>query len=206
MDDNLKAFIRLVQKKLDGIGQSVAALQGKQQAIEKMIQGGVSRPLTQRERALAAARNMQAAWLVIEKTVSSGNETEENFQKNTDSVGRFVVDRIRATWRATSGNSQGMYGLVSSAAAGTIDHTSTNLVDFTWELIDGRNNLNLANSALPSDLLARNDGDGFPAGGIIFEASTPVKLTVTPLRAWPSDGVLSFIFSGIQLYDQIGAP
>lgn len=194
--DEAKAAAANAQAKLEAIQSSVTSLQ-------RAFQGGAMKPLTNRERALANCLDMRPTWLVMSKEFPNGIDAIDEMERQTDTVGRLIVDRIRASWRRSS---TGLQGYISSAQAGDIDHTSTNVVDFMWQLVDGRNNQYLQNEPIPSDLLARNDGDGFPAGGLVFEPGTDVRIIITPLRSWPADGYLTFVFEGIQCYDQRGAP
>jgi hypothetical protein len=187
---------------------NLAEVKGSLAALERAFQGGAMKPLTNRERALAACRDMRPTWFVLTENFAVGANAVQEMERQTDTVGRMIVDRIRATWRDTQVGSptEGMFGLISSAQAGDIDHLSLNIIDFEFQLVDGRNNQYLQNEPIPSDVLARSDGDGFPAGGLVFEPGTDVRIILTPLRDMPSDGIITFILEGIQCYDQKGAP
>ena len=187
---------------------SLGDIKGALNALERAFQGGAMKPLTNRERALAAARDMRPTWLVMSHQFDAQTDGEQLIDRQADTVGRLIVDRIRATWLCTDEGSQnyGMYGFISSPQAGNIDHVSTNVVDFEWSPRDGRNNQNLSNEPIPGDVLARNDGDGFPAGGLVFEPGTPIQIVVNFHRPTPTEGILTFILEGIQCYDQKGAP
>jgi hypothetical protein len=186
----------------------LAEMKGSLSALERAFQGGAMKPLTNRERALAACRDMRPTWFILSEAFANGEDAVQEIERQTDTVGRLIVDRIRATWRDTEAGSptEGMFGLISSAQAGNIDHLSLNIIDFEFQLVDGRNSQYLENEPIPSDVLARSDGDGFPAGGLVFEPGTDVRIIITPLRPMPSDGVITFILEGIQCYDQKGAP
>lgn len=186
------------------LSAEVRALKASMNTLQQAYRGSAMKALTNRERALAAAVDMRPNYLVIEHDVDDGVTAADNTEQQVDTVGRFIVDRIRCAWRASSGNNSGYFGHGSSGQ--NPDLTSTNVVDFSFELVDGRNNIYLQNAKLPGDLLFRSDGDGFAPGGLILEGGTNLKVIVTPHRAWPSDGYLIFVFEGIQVYDQVGAP
>jgi hypothetical protein len=209
--NRLQALIRKLTDKSEAAEREArqatrhaARVEGVLNGVQKSIQKSAIQPLTNRERALAACKDMRPGYIVLEIGFLTGATAKDSTEQRSDTVGRFIVDRIRASFR----NSSGQYGYISSAQ--NPDLTSTNVVDFTWELIDGRNNQHLSDRPLPSDILAKNDGDGFPAGGWVLEPGTDVNLEITPLRAIPGaadeTNYITIVLEGIQCYDQVGAP
>lgn len=211
MADNTNALLRKAlesanrnRSEAQAMKAQIRELGASVKTLREAFSSSAMKALSNRERALAAAIDMQPNFLVFEHSVDEGVTAADNIEQQIDTVGRFIVDRIRAAWRASSGSDTGKFGHGSSAV--NPDLTSTNVVDFSYQLVDGRNNNYLQNANIPGDLLFRSDGDGFMPGGLVLEGGSHVKIIVQPHRAWPSDGYVVFVFEGIQVYDQVGAP
>lgn len=197
LDERTKKLFKLMQafgspkELLDRVG-SLEAL------IEKMKQ-----PTFREERI------QEAAWTVprhysITYEIEAGDTDRQTDSVVIDQEGWFFCDRIWAAWRPTDGNNPGRFMGVSSgnpfvlgATAGGVAYPA-DILDFLWEYQEGRSQRTRQNLPLPSDMLYRQDMDGFPPGGDSFGPNTSVQFTITPTRGPDNDGILQIILSGVQ--------
>lgn len=201
-------LIRQMQGAIKGLNDKVhdglreaATSQKMMSQFLGLMKDSTLKPSTNFMRAVISAKDMRPGFIILRQTFAIGATAEDATSERSNTVGRFIVTRVRAYWLNTT---TGVYGHISSSI--NPDMTSTNAIDFRWEPIDGRNDQSLTNYALPCDVFARNDRDGFITGGWVLEPGTDVKVKTAPLRALPSNGTIEYVFEGIQCYDQVGAP
>lgn len=197
MDERTQKLFKLMQafgspKELLDRVTSVEAL------IEQMAQPSFRQKMIQ-----------EAAWTVprhysIVYEIESGDTDRKTDAVTIDQEGWFFCDRIWAAWRETAGAEPGRFGGVSSGNPVVLASTAaaaaypTNILDFLWEYQEGRSQRTRQNLPLPSDILYRQDEDGYPPGGDAFGPNTSVQFTITPTRGPDNDGILQIILSGVQ--------
>ncbi len=174
----LNAFATDTRARIDAISQIVGNSSGS------------SKPLQQWEDLELRAARVLPFWYNIEITLEQGTTARTPGSVQIISRGYFIFKRVYFSWRDTA---NGEFHPITSRG-----NSDAQNIDFGIEYVTTDSERNRQNMAIPGDIFARADKDGYLPTPDILVPATDVTWNVTPYSTVAGDGTFTVTMEGSQ--------
>lgn len=199
---DLRRLSGALRKSDEKIAELAKRVVEAEKAYEEAVARYTHRTLADRLR-LSADREVPFLYN-IEIVLTAGSTARVAGSALIEQEGAFLLRRIAASFRPTSGSNTGRWMPISSddpavavaIAGGT---AIADGIDFVFDWTEGMARRGRNDNDIPGSLLYRHDQDGILPCEDVFLAASTVEFGVTPLRAPANTGVLVMTLIGTQL-------
>jgi len=187
----------------EALTRAVRNIAGKLTAVEQELV--LTRESNVSEMTLAARLRKQADREIpfsyrLDIDILSGSTVRAEAGVLIEQQGAFLLNRVYFSWRPTAGANAGQWRPIAhsnpiiAAAAAPAD-----VLDFQFEWTEGTSKRGRQNTAIPGDIMYRQDLDGMLQCPDVFMASSTVVFAVAPTVGPTNNGTLSITLEGVQL-------